>query len=74
MEVGVDAIEGERFVPNKAMYTQHWFPMELDQTRLTISVDEPKRVHTEPFHHPKRAWDCAVGHGPHQHVRRLGEH
>ena len=46
-----------------------WNLTKLDSPR---GVDEPERVHAEALHHAVAARDRAVGHHPHQHVRRLG--
>ena len=73
MEVGVDAVEGQRFVPHQPVCAEYRLPVELDERRRAVGADEPERVHTEALHHPVRPRDRPVRHRPHQHVRRLGE-
>src|ERR1700733_402681 len=46
--------------------------MKFNERRLVFRIDEAERVNAEPFHESQRAWDCPVGHDPHDHVHALG--
>jgi hypothetical protein len=46
-------------------------PVELDEVRLALGIDQPEGVHAEALHHAQAARNAAVGHHPHQHVRGL---
>lgn len=47
-------------------------PGELDEGALAFGVDEGEGVDSETLHHAVGAGDTTVGHGPEEHVRRLG--
>ncbi len=72
VEVGVGAGDLHRLVPDQRMRAGQRVPVELDEVRLALGVDEAERVHAEALHHAVAARDRAVRHHPHQHVRRLG--
>ena len=73
MEVGVDAVEGERLLPHQPVHTEERLPVELHQRGLAGLVDEAEGVDAEALHHPVRARDGPVRHHPHEHVGRLGD-
>ena len=43
-------------------------PVELDEGRLVLVVEQPEGVDAEALDHPQRARDGAVRHRPHDHV------
>src|SRR5262245_46934980 len=47
------------------------FQWTFAEDALPVGVYEPERVDSEALHHPVAARDRTVGHGPHEHVRRL---
>ena len=47
-------------------------PVELDEHRVARVVDEPEGVDAKALHHAVAAWNRAVRHQPHEHVRGLG--
>src|SRR5204862_56044 len=71
VEIGVSAIDLERLVPYHGLHAQFWLPVEFDEGRFTLRIDEAKRVDAEPFHETKRPRDRSVGHDPERHVRAL---
>jgi len=72
MEVGVGARDLHRLVPDHRMRAFHGRPVEFHEARLALCVHEAERVHAEALHHAQAARNGAIGHHPHQHVRRLG--
>ncbi len=74
VEVGVDTVEGQGLVPHQAVHAEHRLPVELHQAGAAVGVDETEGVDAEALHHAIGARDRPVGHRPHQHVGRLGDH
>src|SRR5580658_1749192 len=72
MKIGVRAVDLDRFVPDYRLHSQLRLPMELDERRFALGVDQAKGMDAETFHESKRAWYRAVRHGPHRHVNRFG--
>ena len=72
MEVVVGALQLGGLVPHGGLDAEARAPMELDEGRFTLCIDEAERVDAETFHHAQAARDGAVAHGPHHHVLRLG--
>ena len=71
VEVRIRARDLHGFVPHERVRPRRRRPVKLDERRLAFRVDEPKRVHAEALHHSEAARNRAIGHDPHQHVRRL---
>ena len=71
MEVGIGAGDLHRLVPVERVRAGDRVPVELHEARLALGVDEAEGVHAEALHHAVAARNRAVGHHPHQHVRRL---
>src|SRR5256885_12352388 len=44
-------------------------PVELDEDRLSLCIDEAEGVHAKTLHRGEAAGDGAIRHQPHQHVR-----
>ena len=42
-------------VPDQRMRAQQRLPVELDETRFALRIDEPERVHAEALHHAEAA-------------------
>jgi hypothetical protein len=72
VEVRVGAVDLHGLVPGDGLEAELRLPVELDEGRLVLGVDEAERMHAEPFHEAERAWDGAIGHDPHDHVHALG--
>lgn len=72
MEVGIGAVDLDRLVPGDGLQAQLRLPVELDEGRSVILVEQTEGVDPEPFHEPERARDRPVRHGPHDHVEALG--
>ncbi len=70
--VGIGAVDLDRLVPHHRLHAEHRQPVELDEGRLALGVDQPEGVDAEALHHPHRPRDRPVGHLPHDHVHRLG--
>ena len=68
MKVWVRAVDLYRFVPDDRGGADGRAPVEFDEGRFAIRVDEPEGVDAEPFHHPERARDGSIGHDPQDHV------
>src|SRR5256885_15936445 len=47
-------------------------PVELDEDRLSLCIDEAEGVHAKTLHRGEAAGDGAIRHQPHQHVGGLG--
>ena len=71
VEVRIGAVDLQRLVPDDRLQPLLGLPVELDERRLPVGVDEPERVDAEALHEPERPRDRPIGHRPHQHVRRL---
>ena len=71
VEVGVHAGDFLRLVPPQREEALGWLPVELDEARHALGVDEPEGVNAESFHRGEAARQGAVAHDPHQHVRRF---
>ena len=61
-----------RLVPHHRVHAEQRLPVELDEARLALGVDEAEGVDAEAFHHAQAARDGPVRHDPHDHVHRLG--
>ena len=72
MEVGIGAVELHRLVPDHRLHALLGLPVELDEGRLAVGVDQPEGVDAEAFHEAQRARDRPVRHDPHDHVHALG--
>ena len=72
MEVGIGAVDLDRLVPHHRLHALLGLPVELDEGRLAVGVDQPEGMDAEPLHEPERARDRPVGHDPHDHVHALG--
>ena len=72
MEVGVQAGQHLRLLPDQGVHAEHGLPVELDQGGLTGGVQQPEGVHPEALHGAVGARDAAVGHVPDRVVLRLG--
>ena len=73
VEVGVGAGDLHRLVPHQRVRAQHAASSgTCTNTDSPCVVDQAEGVHAEALHHAVAARDGAVGHHPHQHVRRLG--
>jgi hypothetical protein len=71
VEVGVGAVDLHRFVPHQRVRAGHRQPVELDEVRLALVVDETVRVHAEAGHRAVAARDAAVAHHPQRVVDAL---
>ena len=69
VKVGILAGDLLRLVPHQRVLAQLGLPVELDEVRNTLGIDEAEGVDAEAFHHAVAARDGAVRHDPHQHVR-----
>ena len=72
MKVRIAACNLDSLVPHERMRARHGLPMKFAEHRFAHCVDETKRVYTKALHHAIAAWNAAVTHHPHQHVRRFG--
>ena len=72
MEIGVGAVDLDRLVPHHRLEALLGLPVEFDEGRFALRVDEAEGVDAEAFHRAKRAGDRAVRHHPHDHVEALG--
>ena len=72
MKVGIGAGNLHGLVPDQRMGSRLRAPVELDEVRLAVVVDQAVGMHAEALHRPITARDRAVGHRPHQHVGDLG--
>ena len=72
MEVGVGAGDLDGLIPDQRMGAGLRTPVELDEVRLALVVDQAVGMHAEALHRPIAARDGAIGHRPHQHVGDLG--
>ena len=72
VEVGVGPVDLDRLVPDDRLQALLRLPVELDEGRLPLGVDQAEGVDAEALHEPERARDRPVGHDPHDHVHALG--
>ena len=72
VEIRVGPGDLHRLVPARRLGAQFRPPVELDQRRLALGVDQPEGVDAEPLHHPQRSRQGSVAHRPHHHVGALG--
>ena len=72
MEVGIGAVDLHRLVPDHRLHALLGLPVELDEGRLAVGIDQPEGMDAEAFHEAERARDRAVRHDPHDHVHALG--
>ena len=68
MKVGVGAVDLHRFIPDDGGRADGRAPVEFDEGRFAVRVDEPEGVDAEPFHHSQRARDGSIRHDPQDHV------
>ncbi len=71
MIVRIGAGDLDRLVPGGGLGPELGPPVELDEGRFILIVDEAEGVDSEPFHHPQAAGDGPVRHRPHDHVGAL---
>jgi hypothetical protein len=71
MEIGIGAGDLHGFIPHQRVGAGLRRPMELDEARGALRVDQAERMHAETLHRPIAARDRAIGHRPHQHVGDL---
>src|SRR4030095_14029371 len=71
VEIGIRAIDFQRLVPHHGLHTELRLPVEFDEGRLALSIDQAKGVDAKPFHEAERARDRPVGHYPQRHMRAL---
>ncbi|MNV50508.1 hypothetical protein D3C71_1425230 [compost metagenome] len=71
MVVGVLSRKLLRFVPHQGASAGRRAPVEFDEARLALGIDQAKGVHAEALHAAQAFRDRPVGHCPHHHVRRL---
>ena len=72
MEVGIHPVDLERLVPDHRLQPERGLPVELDEMRLALGIDQPEGMYAEAFHEAEATRDRAVGHDPHDHVHRFG--
>ena len=72
VEVGIGAVDLHRLVPDDRLHAELRLPVELDEGRLAVRVDQAEGVDAEALHEAERARDRPVGHDPHDHVHALG--
>ena len=72
VEVGVDAPELLRLLPDERVHARRRLPVELHEAGLALGVDQSERVDAEALHGAEGTRDRPVRHRPHQHVGRLG--
>ena len=70
--IRISAVELHRLVPDEGGGADPGAPVKLDERRRAAGIDETKRVNSEPFHHPQRTRQRAIGHRPEDHVKALG--
>lgn len=61
-----------RLVPCGRLRAELWTPMELDEGRFILVVQETEGVDAEPLDHAQRPRYRPIGHGPHDHVGGFG--
>ncbi|MND79419.1 hypothetical protein D3C80_711610 [compost metagenome] len=62
----------DRLVPAGGLGPKPGPPVELDEGRLPLGVDQPEGVDAEALDHAQRSRNGPVGHGPHHHMGALG--
>ena len=72
MEVRIGAIDLDRLVPDDRLQPELRLPVEFDEGRFVLGVDQTERVDAETFHEAERARNGAVRHHPHDHVHAFG--
>ena len=72
MEVGIGAVDLDRLVPDHRLQAELRLPVELDEGRFVLGVDQAEGVDAKPFHEAEGARNRAVRHDPHDHVHALG--
>ncbi len=72
MEIGIGAIDLDRLVPHYRLEALLGLPVEFDEGRFALGVDEAEGVDAEAFHRAEGARDRAVRHHPHDHMEALG--
>ena len=72
MEVGVGPGNLDGLVPHQRMGAGLRVPVELDEVRFALVVDQAVGMHAEALHRAIAARNRAIGHRPHQHVGDLG--
>ena len=68
MEIRIGAVDLHRFVPDHRLQPQLRFPMELDEGRFPLGIDEAEGMDAKAFHEAEGARDRPVRHDPHHHV------
>ena len=68
MKVWVRSVDLYCFLPDDRGGADGRTPVEFDEGRFTIRVDQPEGMNSEPFHHPERARNGPIGHDPQDHV------
>ena len=68
----IRGLELERLVPQRRLHAELRFPVEFAECNLAPGIDQLEGVDAETFDGAQGTRDCAVGHRPHQHMRRLG--
>ena len=69
---GIGAVDLDRLVPDHRLQARLRLPVELDEGRLAVGVDQAEGVDAEALHEAERARDGPVGHDPHDHVHAFG--
>ena len=72
MEIRIGAIDLHGLVPEHRLQAELGLPVEFDEGRFVLRIDEAEGVDAEPFHEAERARDGAVRHHPHDHVHAFG--
>ena len=72
VEVGIGAVDLDRFVPDHRLEAELGLPVELDEGGFAVGVDQAESVDAKALHHAEGARDRPVGHDPHHHVHAFG--
>ena len=72
VEIRIGAVDLDRLVPDHRLQAELRLPVELDEGRFVLGVDQPEGVDAEAFHEAEGARDGAVRHDPHDHVHAFG--
>ena len=68
MKIRICTRNFDGLIPYQRVGSKLGFPMELDEFRFAVRIDQTIRVHSKAFHHAVAARNRAVTHLPYEHV------
>ena len=72
MEIRVCPVDLDRLVPSDRLQTLFRFPMEFDEGRFALGIDQAEGMDAKTFHGAQRTRDRPIRHRPHHHMHGFG--